>query len=181
MPIDLDQRTPTYEPVGDGSFQSYLSYYSYDKKPLEPEITETLRTEDWTRLRITFAGPDDERILAFLYLPARATIPYQVINFVPGIDVLYDRETPDYVEWMLASHIKAGRAVMAVVQSGAVERREASQPVTFDYETVRFRDQIIHWTKEYRIGLDYLSTRGDIDMERVGYLGFSMGGSELGC
>jgi len=38
------------------------------------------------------------------------------------------------------------------------------------------RDIITQTILDYRRGLDYLSARGDIDMNRIGTWGFSMGG-----
>ena len=39
---------------------------------------------------------------------------------------------------------------------------------------------MIHYANEYRMGLDYLATRDDIDMEKIGHIGFSWGSASFG-
>ena len=39
-----------------------------------------------------------------------------------------------------------------------------------DVSTVLFRDRVIHWVTESRIGLDYLSTRKEIDMNKLAWI-----------
>jgi pimeloyl-ACP methyl ester carboxylesterase len=46
---------------------------------------------------------------------------------------------------------------------------------------VQFRDLMVQHATELRLGIDYLETRTDIDMQRLAYLGVSFGaGSRLG-
>jgi pimeloyl-ACP methyl ester carboxylesterase len=40
-------------------------------------------------------------------------------------------------------------------------------------ETVEYRDQILHWMADERRGLDYATTRSDLDVGRVAYLSIS--------
>ncbi len=178
MRINVDDLTPSYSPVEKTTFESFLSHYQYDKRPLDVQVVETKETDDWRREKVTFAGIDDERIMAYLYLPKQAAEPFQCISLMPGGDVFSGRTIPGYVQWFLAPHIKAGRAVMAIAQKGSVERPWDRGSVP--YSSVKYRDNIIYWSTEYSIGIDYLATRGDIDMDRIAHIGFSMGSSWLG-
>lgn len=181
MRLNIEGLTPSYTPVDDATFESYLSHYQYDKRPLDVRIVETKETEDWIREKVTFAGIDDDRIIAYLYLPKQAAKPFQCVSLMPGYDVFLGRTIPEYVEWFLAPHIKAGRAVIAVVHKGAVERPWGQdRAVPRSRSSVKFRDRIIYWSTEYSIGLDYLATRDDIDMDKITHIGFSMGSSWLG-
>ena len=119
-------------------------------------MVETIETEDWKRERVTFAGVTKERIIAYVYLPKRTAKPFQCISFVPGGDIFYSRSASDYAEWLLAAHIKAGRAVMVLVPKGGVERPRPADYVSAKGHTVEYRDRSVLWVTEYRLGLDYL-------------------------
>lgn len=175
MKIILERQTPVYSPVDESTFQNFLSHYRYDKRSLNVEVLETKETADWTREKVTFAGLNDDRIIAYLYLPRQAAKPYQCINYVPGAGVFYVVSMPQEVEYMLAPHIKTGRAVLAVVPKGAVERIRDSEYSYPQRNTVRYREETILHTIEYSLGLDYLATRTDIDMDKIAYAGLSWG------
>jgi formylglycine-generating enzyme required for sulfatase activity len=181
MRINIDVLTPSYSPVDEATFESFLSHYQYDRRPLDVQVVETKETDDWRREKVTFAGLEDDRIIAYIYLPKRAAKPFQCISLMPGYDVFLGRTIPEYVQWFLAPHIKAGRAVMAVVQKGAVERPlDQERILPSPISSVKYRDRIVYWSTEYSIGIDYLATRGDIDMDKIAHIGFSIGASYLG-
>jgi len=180
MRINREAMTTSYTPVDDATFNGFLGYYKYDKNPLDSEVVETIETEDWKREKVTFAGLSKDRIIAYVYLPKRAAKPFQCINLVPGADILYSRGASEYAEWLLAAHIKAGRAVMSMVPKGGVERPRPADYVSPKGHTVEYRDRKVLRVTEYRLGLDYLATRGDIDMDRIAHLGFSWGSAWVG-
>ncbi|MCG8606831.1 SUMF1/EgtB/PvdO family nonheme iron enzyme, partial [bacterium] len=172
--------TTSYRPVDDTTFNGFLGYYKYDKKPLDSKIVETIETEYWTREKVIFAGlSKDWPVIAYVYLPKRAAKPFQCINLVPGGDIFFSRSASEYAEWLLAAHIKAGRAVMSMVPRGGVERPPSADYVSPEPHTVEYRERTVRWVTEYRIALDYLATRGDIDMDKIAYFGFSWGGIGL--
>lgn len=174
MYIDLEKRTPSYSPVDAATFNSFLSHYKYDKKPLNAQIVETVETDSWIREKIQFAGVGSDQIIAYLFLPKRAVQPYQCINLIPTLSVFYTR-TSEGAERYLGPHIKSGRAVLAVVPWGAVERERESDYTWPAMNTVGYRELMIRDATEFSIGLDYLSTRDDIDITKVAYLGVSEG------
>ena len=166
------------DPVDDATYAGFLSHYRYDKSDLEPEVVESVETPDWTRERITFNGVTEDRVLAYLYLPKQGVGPYQCIFWIVSSTAFFGRTTPEEVEAILAPQIKAGRAVMAVVPRGAIERpwpgHGNGQPPRL-YGTVDARDESLLWVTEFRMGLDYLETRSEIDMSRIAHVGFSWG------
>lgn len=173
--LDLRQVTPDYEPVEQAVFSSLLSHYRYDPRPVEAVETAVLETDDWTRYRIEFDGPNDERILAYLYLPNHVDPPYQTLAFVPGGTVWVNATMWANIESLMPSHIRAGRAVFGVVMKGLVERGRGVDWVPPPTESVAHRDEIVEQGIEFRIGLDYLESRPDIDMERLSYFAISRG------
>ncbi len=135
-------------------------------------------TVDWRREKITYAGAEGERAIAYLYLPKRYPPPWQLIQFMPGDDVFGRfRSLPDRVEGSLAPFIKSGRAVLAVVLKGFLERDWPPDRTPPSEETVEYRDQILNWTADERRGLDYVMTRSDLDARRVAFYGVSVGDS----
>jgi serine/threonine protein kinase/formylglycine-generating enzyme required for sulfatase activity/cephalosporin-C deacetylase-like acetyl esterase len=175
MSMTLETQIPTYHPVDEKTFRIFLSHYQYDKRPLDVQLVEATETTDWTREKVTFTGVNGDRIIAYLYLPKQAAKPYQCLNFIPGDNVFYGSTIPDNVEWLLAPHIKTGRAVLAVVPKGAVEREWGPDYNAPEVHSVRYREETILYATEFSLGLDYLSTREDIDMDKIAYVGLSWG------
>lgn len=171
---------PPYRPVNAETYQSFLSHYRYDQGALDVRLLEVVETDDWHREKLSFAGLGGDRIIIYLYLPKRIAKPFQCIQFIPGSDIFYARRASDYIKWFLASQIKAGRAVMAMVPKGGVEREWPAGHVAGSVGSVKYRDEMVHWSKEFSIGLDYLESRGDIDMGKLAHVGFSWGAGDIG-
>ncbi|MCH7678573.1 protein kinase [candidate division KSB1 bacterium] len=176
--IEPGLSTLSLTPVDDTTYQGFLSHYRYDKSAIVAEIIERVDTPDWTREKLTFEGIGGDRVVAYLYLPKGAQAPYQCINYVVSSTVFFARTAAEEVEAILASQIKAGRAVMAVVPRGALEREwpgHRNYPSRDRVQTVETRDVVILRITEFRKGLDYLETRDEIDMGRIAHIGLSWG------
>ena len=170
------KRTPTdWRPVDDETYESYLSHYRYDKKSAAADLLEKTDTPDWTREKITLEGAGADRIIAYLYLPKRAQAPYQCINYIVSGTVFQGRTAPEEVEAILSPQIKAGRAVMVVVPKYAIERDVPAPPPADERGPVWLRNTVLRHVAEFRMGLDYLETREEIDMSRIAHIGFSWG------
>jgi eukaryotic-like serine/threonine-protein kinase len=167
-----------YKPVSDDVFRAYQLLYTYSDTPLnavdEGVVKETV---DWREQKVTFdTAYDGERMAAYLFLPKRVRPPYQTVLFFPSARVLFlppdssnlgDVNYFDYI-------IQSGRAVMYPIYEDTYERRVRHQlPAKPDNA-----DQPINWYKDAARSLDYLDTRADIDRDRIGYLGVSMGSAE---
>jgi formylglycine-generating enzyme required for sulfatase activity len=173
--IELARRSPTYVPVDEATYRTYLDHYRYDPVVLSPEVLATDEEEDWTRLKIAFSGTDDSRILAYLYLPRGATPPYQTVVFVPGVGSFISEKVSTVAEWTLGPIIRSGRAVLTVVLDGMVERAWPPGTVPPASNSVEFRNLMVRHVTELSRGLDYLESRDDIDMDRLAYAGLSFG------
>ena len=179
--ISIATRTPRYTPVSPAGFPALLQHYRYDNRPLDAQIVETTVTPDWTRHKLRYVALEADSALAYLYLPAQATPPFQTIIYVASSAAFAQvRTVPEEVEWTAGPNIRAGRAALAIVFQGMAERAYGpgwERPAT---SSVRFRDVMVLHATELRRGLDYLATRGDIDMQRLAYMAVSWGaGSRL--
>ncbi len=173
--IALARRSPSYQPVDEATYRSFLTHYRYDSQDLDLETLETIEGEDWTRLKIRFNGIEGQSILAYLYLPVGATPPYQTMVYVPGCEVFFASRVDQDTEWLLGANVRSGRAVLALVLDGMIEREWPAGAGFPQSHTVEFRNLMVHHATELSLGLDYLETRDDIDMDALAYVGLSWG------
>jgi formylglycine-generating enzyme required for sulfatase activity/tRNA A-37 threonylcarbamoyl transferase component Bud32/dienelactone hydrolase len=179
-PITVATVAKVYKPVDDATFRSLLAFYRYDPKPPRPRVTDVTETPDWRRERIWFDGAGSDSILAYLYLPKSAQPPFQTLVLVPSNATFFAQKVSTAVEVDLAPHIKAGRAVLAVVFDGMIERQVMPGRITTPPPSVAFRDLMVRHATELRMGMDMLATRPEIDTTRLAYFGISWGaGSRL--
>ncbi|UCD25107.1 MAG: hypothetical protein JSW51_04060, partial [Gemmatimonadota bacterium] len=178
--LTLEVETPVYSAVDAVTFETLLSYYRYDRQPANARVVQTVETEDWSRERLWLEGVGGDPILAYLYLPKRAAPPMQTLVYVASASAFFSEPVWQQAEEVLGPHIKAGRAVFTVTLEGMVERAWPADFVPPPSNSVRFRDQMVKHATELRLGIDYLETRDEIDMERLAYVGLSLGaGSRL--
>jgi dienelactone hydrolase len=179
-PLDLSVAPPVYRPVDETGFRSLLAFYNYDRRPADARSSDVQETPDWRKERLWLNGVGGDSILAYLYLPTRAAPPYQTIVFVPSSASFFFAPVWQEIESALGVHIKAGRAVFAVVFDGMLERPLPAGTERPASHTVGFRDQMVRHATQLRMGIDYLETRAEIDTERLAYFGSSWGsGSRL--
>ena len=165
------------KPVSDQLFQAYKSLYSYDKTPLHAVVESTEQADDWKLQTISFdAAYGNERMKAYLFLPKKATPPYQTIVYFPASSAIYMR-TPEPGGPELEVYdfiIKSGRAVIVPVYKGTYDRDDKMKTV-FPDDTIAYRDHVIEWSKDLGRSIDYLETRPDIDHSKLAYVGDSWG------
>src|SRR5262245_17346597 len=159
-----DEAQPIYAPTSEASFKAWLSHYRYDKTPLNAQVAETTETDEYRREKIVYTGANDERAIAYLYLPKNAQKPYQVINYVPSGICFYSGSKPtEGLEFgFFSSHVKLGRAVLVSIYKGCAERFWPVEQQPTDKTSVKYRDRIVSLATDVRRGLDYLETRTDI-------------------
>jgi dienelactone hydrolase len=165
-----------FKPVSDAVFHVYESLYSYDRTPLDAKIESEDNTSPyWRRQRITFnAAYNNERVIAFLFLPKSATPPYQTVVIFPGSSAQDFHALEDSQLLVVDFLVKSGRALMFPEYKNTYERlSEAPDP-----GTNAERDDTIAQAKDLRRSMDYLWTRPDIDHDRLAYYGISWGGEE---
>lgn len=165
------------KPVDDKTFALFVNQFSYDKKPLDAKVEETVVGDTWKAEKISFdAGYNNERMQVWLYLPKDAKPPYQPIMFFPGSNVIYTTKFDvERTNFLVGFIMKSGRALIWPVFKGTAERHDELKSDLPD-ETVFYKDHLLMWGKEFGRTIDYLETRNDIQADKVGYLGWSWGG-----
>jgi len=161
------------KPVSDEVFRLYQSLYAYDPTDLEARV-EGIDEENsyWKREKVSFAAAyGNERVLGYLYLPKRATPPYQTIFYMPSGNAL-NLPSPQPAEERLFDYmVKSGRALLLPVLKGMYQRRYAAP----EAGPIEERDRLILESKDFRRSIDYLVSRPDVDRDRIGAYGFSRG------
>ena len=172
-PIARVERDPqSLVPVSDEQFELLRGFYAYDRNPLEAEEGPVDDTpQHWRKQAVSFAAAyGGERIPAYLFTPKHVQPPYQTVVYFPSS---HAREVPSSAELDLVAFdfiIRSGRAVLYPVYWGTFERRQPEPP-----GQRAVRDRYVLYAKDFFRAVDYLETRPDIDMARLGYYGMSHG------
>ena len=135
--------------------------------------------EHWRLGKVSFsASYGGERVPAYLFLPKNAEPPYQTILFFPGSGALRTPLSQDGENLQNPVHnflVMSGRAVVVPIYKGTYERQTGRTTDWADM-TSEYRTLVIQQVNDARRTIDYLATRDDIDIDRLGYYGWSWGG-----
>jgi eukaryotic-like serine/threonine-protein kinase len=170
--------TSRLTPVSDLEFRAFQRFYEYDRTPLDGRLERATDTEHWRRERVSFAAAyGGERVLANILLPRNARPPYQAVIWFPGGYARELTSTEGDLPFSLYFDFiaRSGRALVYPVYSDTFERRKPAAGADAASE-VAVRDLVVRWVKDVSRTVDYLQSRGDIDVNRVAYYGYSMGG-----
>ncbi|UCD57035.1 MAG: acetylxylan esterase [Candidatus Hydrogenedentota bacterium] len=137
---------------------------------------EKPRRGESRQYHVTFASVHDQRVPALLTLPSNATPPFPAILFLHG--VLGNKDSPNQRK-RSAFLASAGYATLRIDGQYRGEREvrfRGGVGLQTEYY-YRNRDAMIQTAIDLMRGVDYLASRDDIDLEKVGFAGFSMGGA----
>jgi formylglycine-generating enzyme required for sulfatase activity len=174
--VELAREVPQFSAPTATVFAGLAALYRYEKVPLDARIEQTVETPEWTREKISFNGGNGTRAMAYLYLPNHVRRPLQVVQLLPAGDVAGGfRSLADAMDDRMTPFVRAGRAAFGVVLDGYTERLQTSTAAPPSADTVEFSERTVWRITDLRRGLDYLETRSDIDMTRIGALAPSAG------
>jgi dienelactone hydrolase len=159
------------QPIGDDAFEIIRGMFAYDRTPLDAVVESVEEThEHWREEVVSIrAAYGDERIPIHLYLPRDAKPPYQSVIYMPGSDAA-QVSSSRHMRLTFSNFIpRSGRVLVYPVYKGTYERR-----VQIGGQNDA-RDRLIHMTKDLRRTIDYLETRDDIDITKLGFYGLSWG------
>jgi len=165
------------QPVFDATFELFLRQYAYDKTPLNAVIDSERQSENWVRQKIIFdAAYDNERMMAYLFLPKNAKPPFQTVIYFPGSGAIHTRSSESLSPGSRDFILKSGRAMMYPIYKSTYERGDALRS-DYPNETNFWKDHVIMWAKDFSRSIDYLDTREDINRDKLVYYGVSWGGA----
>jgi serine/threonine protein kinase/dienelactone hydrolase len=168
-------------PVPNSVFQIYKERFFYDRTNLNSSVEwKNENSKDWIQEKISLnAAYENERIIAYLFLPKNGSPPYQTVIYFPGSGSLAQQSSKDldgYWEFVdrLSLIVKNGRAVLYPVYKGFFERRDDDSR-SAGANSHLYAEWLIKVVKDFKRCTDYLETRPDIDSSRIAYCGFSLG------
>jgi cephalosporin-C deacetylase-like acetyl esterase len=150
-------------------------YYDYDHDlPLMDSLCLITDTADYVLYYLTYRSVHDAEVTGLLALPGKGLAPFPVVILMHGLG---DRKTVDYVEAGNKFLLDAGYAVLRLDISNHGDR------FRYDYDfdlTGGYR----YWSRELitqtvfdlRRAVDFIQTRDELDPQRIGYFGISLGG-----
>jgi eukaryotic-like serine/threonine-protein kinase len=153
------------EPVSDEVFEVYRRQYSYDRGPLNAVEEAHEETQLWRKETVALdAAYGGERFRVYLYLPKNASPPYQTVVYFPPGDAFYARPSRDASLSSADFIIRSGRALLYPVYKGTYERA-----LPWSDGVQAGRELRIAWSRDLGRSIDYLETRQDIDLARIGF------------
>ncbi|MHC4117727.1 MAG: protein kinase domain-containing protein [Planctomycetota bacterium] len=177
-PIEyVDRDLANFTPVSDEVLNSYIStLYKYDRTELDARIESVDHDLSYCRReRITFrAAYPNERVIAYLHLPTSAEPPYQAVVWYPGGGARGNPWDHRAYKHEIVAIIKSGRALIVPFYKGTYERR--LEKSFYPPDGIQSRNLYIQRSQDLRRAVDYLQTRGDINIDKLGYAGLSWGG-----
>ncbi|MEM2248937.1 MAG: alpha/beta fold hydrolase [Candidatus Bathyarchaeia archaeon] len=150
--------------------RDFRRYYEYDRAlPLNVHEEVIEDKDNYKLIKVYFDSVNNERVPGLLMLPKRdGKVP--CVIFLHGYGGSKDdiRRVADVVA-------REGYALMAIDAKYHGERREIGKEL-FSPDINISVNGIIQTVIDLRRAVDYLETKPEIDIERVGYVGGSMGG-----
>ena len=178
-------------PLGADAQSLLRAFYDYDPSiPLEARVVERQEEDGTIREKVVFRGVRGALVPGYLERPQEGEGPFPCVLLMHGWSGAKDSWWKDggysHGGETRKALLNAGFAVFALDAQAHGDRiAENDYAVVNDYNPpgapprknyFTLRDIITQTIRDYRRGIDYLETRPDIDVKRLGIVGYSMGG-----
>jgi formylglycine-generating enzyme required for sulfatase activity/pimeloyl-ACP methyl ester carboxylesterase len=159
------------QPVSDEVFEVYRELFAYDRTALNVRVVSTDTTDLYIRQRIDMdPAYDGPPLTVFVFVPNDRVGPFQPIVYFPGSDDLYRRDFAQLEPFDFL--LQSGRAFIYPAYLGTWER-DTELNSDIQNESALYRDHVAAWVRDFGRTVDYLETRDDMQMDALGYFGFS--------
>jgi dienelactone hydrolase len=143
--------------------------------PLDAKETVTAQADDHTEYRAEFNGIKNDRVPACLYVPKRrqdappAAFPVVLLQYGSG-----GHKQSNYIVAIAKRFVARQYIVLTIDTPSTGERKKPDAKWSALWDLVS-SDQVMQSCGDYSRAIDYLSTRADVDNQRLGYVGVSRG------
>lgn len=181
-----DERS-AFTPPSNEAFSATREFFDYEKGvPLEVNITERRNIDGAVREKIVFSGVDGSRVPGYFAIPQEGEGPFPCVILMHGLggskSDWWDEESFHRGGLLTKALLGNGIAVLTLDCEHHGERgasNDFESPDVFVFQRgwlYRARDMIVKSAVEHRRAMDYLESRPEIAADRIGVLGYSMGG-----
>ena len=148
-----------------------IKYYHYDRSmPLNSEMFKVGEEETFTVYKVYYDSINGKRVPALLIIPKVGKPPYPCIVFLHG----YGGRKEDALE-LASVAAPRGYAIFSIDAEYHGERKVPGKEL-YSPDLEESKRGIIQTIVDLRRGIDFLETLEEIDRDRIGYAGGSMGG-----
>lgn len=160
---------------GNGKKVPVSQYYNYDKSsPLYHSVEVIKDTLDYELSYVTYQSIHNKKVTGLLTIPKEGKRPLPVVILLHGVG---DRKTVDYIEFGNDMLYKKGYAVLRIDVSNHGDRIENEFDFDFRGDTrYRTREIVSQTVFDLRRAVDFIETRKELDANRIGFFGISLGG-----
>lgn len=186
------EATP-YPRASEEAFKARLPFFDYDKAiPLEGRVVQQWDHDGALRQKIVFRGAQGFLVPGYLEFPKAGQKPWPLVLLLHGWSGSKEDWYKDdnYISGgvMRKEVLGAGYAILALDAATHGERSheidyqhvnphdDPKAPARRNYFT--FAEISVQTVKDYRRALDFIAERGDVATNRVGLIGYSMGGMD---
>ncbi|MEW6751804.1 MAG: hypothetical protein AB1505_12625 [Candidatus Latescibacterota bacterium] len=164
---------PIVQPAGEEAYHALMQFLDYDRgQPLDARVVATEEIAGQAREKIAFNGPGSERVPGYLAFPKDQARPCPLVLELHGLT-----ESKE-VWWQEQEHFRGGLVTQGLLRSGIAvlaldapnhgERTHSNDyrlpwGILADGKFQRWRRMLVDGVVEYRVAMDYLATRVDVD------------------
>lgn len=180
-----------YPRVSEEAFKARLPFFDYDKNiPLEGRVVQ--ERDGGRRQKIVFRGAQGFLVPGYIEFPVSSVKPYPLVLLLHGWSGSKEDWYKDdnYISGgvMRKALLEAGFAIMALDAATHGERSneidyqhvnpfdDPKAPARRNYFT--YAEISVQTVKDYRRALDFIIERGEVATNRIGLVGYSMGGMD---
>ena len=156
----------------EATYRNALPLYQYDThQPLSIKVTETHALDNARLQRFTYQSANGQRVPALLFTPMTASQTHTV----PCLILLHGLGgSKEMMAGLALAAVQNGYAALAIDEYGQGERTIAANGQT-KTPGEQLALTVRQTALDVRRGLDYLGTRRDINSQKIGLVGLSLG------
>jgi dienelactone hydrolase len=192
--VVAEDKPVTIERLGEEASRAIAGVFEYDASiPLEERVVEKVDEGESVREKIVFRSTQGFLVPGYLEIPNGATKPAPCVLLLHGWSGSKQHwwQDDNYISGgnVRRGLLKAGFAVLALDAQCHGDRISQNDFAPVNHYIAKGderprkgyfsqREIYVQSVVDYRRAIDYLQTRADIDPDRIGAFGYSMGGTQ---
>lgn len=165
----LAQKAQAQKPIPEAlpDWNTLKAAYDYDSKKTPVFKTEEKPNEKAYVLHVEFTGPSGEKVTGLYARPKKEGV-YPCVLMLHG----WTSKKEDMSLWIGPTLVEEGLSYLALDAPRHGERKKANENVAFQKAWYTIN---IEGIRDYRLAINWLATRKEVDSRHLGLLGYSMG------